>query len=147
MYTYINQVKSQSQSGLGDSSIRIGNQAFTGPTYFTTQIIGGQLTATGLSTVYKYYAYFCGSLAHERHHANQGTMAGYPTDVDSDFLANLYEMNTTNTDPMDPISGSDLLIPKILDNEIYANGPIEEAAIQAANTSQDWANPGTNSKP
>jgi hypothetical protein len=37
-------------------------------------------------------------------------------------------------------------IPGNKDDEAYAGGPIEEAANQAADTSQDWANPGTNSK-
>lgn len=30
------------------------------------------------------------------------------------------------------------------DDEIYAGGPVEELGVTGADTSQDWANPGTN---
>jgi len=32
------------------------------------------------------------------------------------------------------------------DAEIYAGGPVEEKAVKEADTSQDWAYPGTNSQ-
>ena len=46
------------------------------------------------------------------------------------------------TDPSDPHSadGAELWD----DSEVYANGPVEKAAIDAADTSMDWANPGSN---
>jgi hypothetical protein len=30
------------------------------------------------------------------------------------------------------------------DREVYAGGPVEEAGINSADTTQDWAQPGTN---
>jgi hypothetical protein len=33
------------------------------------------------------------------------------------------------------------------DGEVYAGGPIEQQGIQNADTSHDWANPGTNAGP
>jgi len=35
---------------------------------------------------------------------------------------------------------------KFRDDDAYARGPIEEAVNKAADTSNDWANPRTNSK-
>lgn len=36
------------------------------------------------------------------------------------------------------------VLPGFTDDEIYAGGPIEEAGVAGADTSQDWAFPGTN---
>jgi hypothetical protein len=147
-YTYTSVGRSSSTSAGGDSSVKIGNEAYAGDQYITTQVSGGQLEATGWSSESKYYANFLGVLAHERHHANNETTAGPPIDSDGDFLAGAYETSTTQTDPNDKYSARGVLIGSSWDDgEVYAGGPIEQTGIQNANTSQDWANPGTNSKP
>jgi hypothetical protein len=87
-------------------------------------------------------------LAHERHHANNETTAGPPTDSDGDLLAGTYETATTQTDPNDKYSARGVLIGSTWDDgEVYAGGPIEQQGIQNADTSHDWANPGTNAGP
>ena len=147
-YTYTSVGRSSSSSAGGDGSIMIGNEAYSGDQYITTQVSGGQLEATGWSSETKYYANFLGVLAHERHHANNQTNAGPPTDADDDRLANSYETSTTQTDPNDPYSARGALTGSSwTDREVYAGGPIEQNGIATASTSQDWANPGTNSKP
>lgn len=101
-----------------------------------------------MSDTIRYYAHFLGALAHEQHHANNDIPTGPPEDRDSDFLPNGFETGTSQTDPDQPCSAVGVPPPcgVLLDNEIYAGGPVEEAAIAGANTSQDWADPGTNHK-
>ena len=65
-----------------------------------------------------------------------------PQDLNGYSLSNTYETNTTHTDPNNAFSAS----AQSKDDEVYAGGVIEEAANKSADTSQDWANPGTNSK-
>lgn len=146
-FSYANTATSTSSAGGGESSIKLGNTAYSGEKYITTTTSGGQLSATGWSSKVEYFAYFVGVLAHERHHANEETTAGPPTDADQDFLSNDYETNTSNTDPNDKYSARGALSGGAFDDgEVYAGGPIEENAINSADTSLDWANPGTNSK-
>lgn len=135
---------SRTQSGV-PNSIQIADNAYSGGDYITTTMINGSLFATGRSGTFKYYRYFYSVVVHERHHANNElTVAASipPQDTDGDSLPDTYETATTHTDPGNAFSAS----PQSKDDEVYAGGPIEEAANQAADTSQDWANPGTNSK-
>ncbi len=116
-----------------------------------TSISTGQLKAAGVSEINKHYAHFIGVLAHERQHANYEVPAGGANDPDGDNLSNTFESLISFTDPNDNISASkdavSLYINGELDSEVYAGGPVEENAIKAADTSQDWANPGTNHSP
>ncbi|MEM0965340.1 MAG: hypothetical protein AAGJ81_04190 [Verrucomicrobiota bacterium] len=67
-----------------------------------------------------------------------------PQDSDNHRLPDPF-WETNNLDPDNEFSASeDTPFVGFLDNEIYAAGPIEEAAISNADTSEDWANPGSN---
>ena len=146
-FFYIPNGRSHSLSGKGDLFVGIGNEAYQGDKYITTSLDGGQLTATGWSGINKYYANFLGVLAHERHHAYNQTSSGSPNDSDGDNLSNDYETGTTHTDPYDKYSARGILVGPIWhDGEVYAGGPVEEKAVLSADTTQDWANPGSNSK-
>jgi hypothetical protein len=129
------------------NSTRIADSAYEGGFYLETEIINNQLMVTGQSQIFKRYKYFYSVVAHERHHANNElTLANSvpPQDNDQDSLPNDYETNITKTDP-NP-GGAYSASSQYRDDEAYAGGPIEEAANKAADTSQDWANPGTNCK-
>lgn len=141
--------RSGSNSAGGDSSIIIGPEAFDGDTYITTNLVGGRLRATGWSNTTKYYANFSGVLAHERQHANGEVAQGGSNDPDSDWLATDFEIHTSKTNPNDPFSASSgvAAVAGFTDDEVYAGGPVEENGIKKADTSKDWANPGTNHKP
>jgi hypothetical protein len=146
-YTYdISLSTSQSGSGYGEGTIRIADNAYAGGTYLQTSIVSGQLTYTGQSPTFQYYAHFIGVLEHERQHANnQLQVPGPPSDPDSDLMTSSYETATSSTDPLDQCSavGYSACTP-FTDQEVYAGGPIEEAAILGADTTNDWASPGTN---
>lgn len=141
--------RSQSGSGGGDASIKIGDYVHSpGGEYITTTTVGGRLSATGWSTTNKFYAHFVGVLAHERQHANNEVPLGGSTDPDSDYLSSAFENATSNTDPANGYSARGSLSGNQWDDgEVYAGGPVEENAIKGADTKQDWANPGTNHKP
>ncbi len=135
---------SRSLSGV-PNSIEIADNAYNGGDYFLSTITNGLYKVTGASGITKYYRYFYGVIAHERHHANNEltTAASIPPqDDDGDSLSNSYETTTTKTDPNIAASATGA----VLDDEAYAGGIIEETANNAADTSQDWANPGSNSK-
>lgn len=93
-------------------------------------------------------ANFLGVLAHERQHANSEITTGPPADRDNDFLGNGFETGTSQTDPDEPCSAVDgvpgFACPPFDDGEVYAGGPVEQAGITGAVTSQDWADPGSN---
>lgn len=144
-YSYTSTGRSNCTRAGGDSTIRIGNEAYAGDEYITTTMVGGQLTATGWSTTNTYYANFLGVLAHERQHANNEVTTGPPLDPDNDWLSTDFENNTSNTDPADKYSARGSLTGSgFSDDEIYAGGTVEQAGIQGADTSNDWAAPGTN---
>ena len=146
-YEPVAATRSHSLSAGGDGSIKIADEAYLGDQYLVTTINGaGLLVATGASGTTKYYANFIGVLQHERFHANGQTNAGPPTDRDSDRLSNDFETTTSHTDPDDAFSAQGPFA-GFPDREVWAGGPVERDAIQSANTDQDWANPGTNSKP
>jgi hypothetical protein len=150
-YTYDSTpgARSSSVSNGGESTIKIGDYVHSpGGEYITTTIVGGQLKATGWSSTNKYYAHFVGVLAHERQHALGEVTQGGPDDPDSDWLSTDLETNYSQTDPADPVSASSGVsaVAGFTDDEVYAGGPIEEAGVTGADTSQDWANPGTNHK-
>lgn len=137
--------RSYSTSGGGDATVRISDEAYAGDNYIITAIISSQLTATGVSAVSKYYANFIGVLSHERQHANNQINTGPPADRDSDRLSNTFETSSSKTDPDNAFSAQGILSAGLFpDREVYAGGPIEEAGIKGANTSSDWAYPGTN---
>jgi hypothetical protein len=144
-----NSGRSGSFSQGGDSSIVIGPEAFDGDEHITTAIQNGRLRATGWSTTTKYYANFCGVVAHERQHANGEVTQNGPTDPDGDWLATDFENNTTKTNPASPISASlgVAAVAGFTDDEVYAGGPVEENALKGADKTKDWASPGTNKKP
>lgn len=134
---------SNSIAGGGDGSIKIADNAYTGgDTLITTINSNGRLKYLGRTPFRKRYKYFYGVVQHERQHANNETPG--VNDPDGDDLSTQFENNTSKTDPNDRFSAD----PSggISDDEVYAGGPVEEAAINAADTSQDWANPGTNNK-
>jgi len=147
-YEPVAATRSHSISAGGDGSILIADEAYVGDSFITTAIINGKLKATGWSGTTKYYANFIGVLNHERQHANGEVAQGGPTDPDSDWLSTDLENNTSHTEPANPTSASDGVagVAGFTDDEVYAGGPVEELAIQNADTSQDWANPGTNHK-
>lgn len=137
---------SQTLSGV-PNSIHIADSAYKGSFYLVTEVMNGHLMVTGQSEIFKYYRYFNSVVVHERHHANNElTLADSvpPQDNDGDSLPNDYEISVTKTNP-NP-GGAYSASPQYRDDEAYAGGPIEEAANNAADTSNDWANPGTNSK-
>ena len=140
--------RSQSISAGGDISVKISDEAYNGDNYITTTIQDGFLKVTGVSAEVKYYPNFCGVLAHERQHANNQTNAGSPADLDEDRLSNDFETNTSKTDPEDDDSANSIgTLPGIwYDREVYAGGPVEQAGIENADTSKDWAFPGINSR-
>lgn len=151
-YKYAFDSESSSQNGRGESTIRIGDRAYSGDTYITTTINAqGRLKATGRSKIYKYYQYFFGVLEHERQHANNEKPGapGGADDYDADYLYNDFEDNISKSDRLRRFSifegqpGLDDFLP---DDEAYAGGPVEEQAIKSADTSKDWAYPGSNSK-
>ena len=144
-----NSGRSGSLSQGGDESIVIGPEAFDGDEYITTAIQNGRLRATGWSSTTKYYANFCGVVAHERQHAYGEVAQNGPTDPDGDWLATDFENNTSNTNPNSAISASlgVAAVAGFTDDEIYAGGPVEENALKAADKSKDWASPGSNKKP
>ncbi len=148
-YGYEPAGRSHCISAGGIGSIRIGNEAYLGDQYIVTTILPGpppQLTAIVWSEFHYYYANFLGVLAHETQHATGEVTQGGPTDPDGDWLATAFENSTSITDPADKYSASGFLgrIGAWSDDEIYAGGPCEQNGILGANTSQDWAAPGTN---
>ena len=74
---------------------------------------------------------------------------GGADDYDADYLYNDFEGNISKSDRLRKFSifegqpGLDDFLP---DDEAYAGGPVEEQAIKSADTSKDWAYPGSNSK-
>ena len=143
---------SKSYSGQGDESIRIADNAYTGGWYLTTVISkeNVRLKLTVRSGINKYYAHFCGVVKHERQHANHElSVPGGISDWDTDYLTNDFEDSTSKTDKNDELSAARNnpdWTELVFDDEAYAGGPVEENGILNANTSQDWAYPGTNSK-
>jgi hypothetical protein len=136
----------------GDSTITLADYVYSpGGWYITTSLSTGQLKSTGISATKKYYAHFIGVLAHERQHANFEVPAGGINDPDGDGLSTTFETFVSFTDPNDSLSASAgvslPLIASETDDEVYAGGWIEENGVNNADTSQDWANPGTNHKP
>lgn len=143
-YTYDSSLStSQSISGGGESTIRIANNAYSGGCYYKTIYDMGLLKVTGISSINKYYPHFCGVIAHERQHANNECYpASIYTDSDMDYLKNDYELYTSHTKP----NKWDSALSQTSDAEAYANGPVEQLAIQSADSSKDWAFPGSNSQ-
>lgn len=110
-----------------------------------SRINTGQLEATGWSQTFYYYKYFIGVLAHERQHANNEITSGPPNDRDLDYLPNDFETGTSHTNPDYKYSARGSLVgDRWDDGEVYAGGPVEQAGITGADTSQDWADLGTN---
>jgi hypothetical protein len=145
-YGYVAVGRSQSAPGGGDTSVKIGNEAYTGDQFIKTSVASGQLTASGWSSTNKYYANFLGVLAHERQHANNET-TNTSLDPDGDFLSSTFETGTSSTSPTNKFSAQGSLSGTQWDDgEVYAGGPVEENGIKNADTSKDWANPGTNHK-
>lgn len=139
--------RSHSLSGGGEVSIQIGDYVHSpGDSFFTTSIVGGRLTVTGISGVNTYYPHFVGVLAHERQHANEEVTSRPPIDNDFDRLPDTFETATSKTDPNDSRSASFSLGSQWDDGEVYAGGPVEEGGIKSADTTQDWASPGSNSQ-
>jgi hypothetical protein len=149
-YTYgAGLLTSQSSSAGGDGSIKLADNVYSGGQYITTIINStGRLNATGWSGINKYYPHFCGVLAHERQHANgEQSPPGGTTDRDSDWLTNAFETSNSKTNPDDKYSARILTMSDAFsDDEVYAGGPVEQAGIAGANSSLDWAYPGSNSK-
>lgn len=137
--------RSFSSAGGGDGSVRVCNETYAGDMYITTTTMAGQLTATGWSAITRHYANFVGVVDHERQHANNEIVSGPPLDVDGDFLPSAFETSTSNTNPNQKYSARGVLVGVSWDDgEVYAGGPIEQRGITRADTSQDWAQPGTN---
>lgn len=139
--------RSNSISAGGDVSIAIAREAYTGDAYYLTATVAGRLKVTGASGENRWYANFIGILAHERFHANQQTNDP-AIDADRDNLSDAFETGTSMTDPNDDESATrgTGLFQGVVDHEIYAGGPIEAAGIAGADTTKDWASPGTNNK-
>ena len=126
-------------------STHICDEAYVGDKYILTTVATGQLQVTGISDWNRYYANFLGVVAHERQHANGDIAAGPPADSDSDFLGNGFELGTSRPDPHDPCSALGMTpCAELNDSEAYAGGPVEEGGVTNANTSRDWADPGSN---
>ena len=143
-YTYTAAGRSSSTSAGGVATVKIGNEAYAGDNYITFDYTnpGGRLKATGASGVNRYYANFIGVLAHETQHATNETTVG---DADGDLLSTAFENATSLTDPANKFSARNVLVGAAFDDgEVYAGGPVEKAGFDGANTSQDWAKPGTN---
>jgi hypothetical protein len=102
----------------------------------------GRLELLGRTPFTRRYKYFYGVVQHERQHALNETPG--VNDPDGDDLSSPFETSTSKTDPNNKFSAD--AMNNISDDEVYAGGPVEEAAIKAANTSKDWANPGINNK-
>ena len=149
-YTYKSTGRSESVSAGGMSTVKIGNEAYAGDEYITHDYSnpGGRLKALGWSSTHEHYANFLGVLAHETQHATHQVNCGPPTDGDSDRLDDDFEIYTSLTDPNDQYSARGSLSgPDWYDREVYAGGPVEKAGIDGADTSNDWACPGTNWDP
>ena len=136
--------QSYSFPGGGDGTIRLSEDAYTkgGNFYFETAQQGERLRLVKeVGGTTSFYTSFIGVLAHERHHANNETRDD-SLDPDGDRMSSTFEQETSMTDPANSHSadGGD----RHDDSEVYANGPIEKAAVDAADTSMDWANPGSN---
>jgi hypothetical protein len=70
-------------------------------------------------------------------------------DDDGDGLPTTYELTVTKTRASGENairSATEGTVSNLKDSEVYAGGPIEAAALLVADTSEDWANPGTNNK-
>ena len=129
----------------GDASIKIADEAYLGDSYIKTAIESDQLEAKGWSSINKYYANFIGVLQHERQHAQNEVAVGGVSDPDGDYLSNDFELATSSTDPNGKYSARGVLSGSAWDDgEVYAGGPVEKNGILGADTSSDWANPGTN---
>lgn len=141
-YTYKAAGRSSSTSGGGLGTVKIANEAYAGDEYITHNYTnpGGRLKATGWSTTNRYYANFLGVLAHETQHATNESTVG---DTDGDDLPDAFETGTSLTDKnvINSAIGGGVTFN---DDEIYAGGPVEKGGIDGANTTNDWAHPGTN---
>ena len=143
-YLYDPGGQSYSFPGGGDNTIRLSEDAYTkgGNFYFETAQQGGRLRLVKeVGGTTSFYTSFIGVLAHERHHANSETRDNN-LDPDGDRISSAFEQATSMTAPADSHSADGG--GRHDDSEVYANGPIEKAAIDAADTSMDWANPGSN---
>ena len=128
------------------------NGGYSDGEYIETSVVVGQLQADDWSDPCDYYAAFLGVLAHETQHAtNQTTTAQPPGASDADFLPDLFETIYSETDSSETYSARDaggyLQGTVWHDGEVYAGGPVEEAAFSGASTALDWAHPGTNWNP
>lgn len=146
--------RSYATIGGGMSTVRIADTALEGA-YATHNYSNpnGRLKIIGASSGYSYYANFLAVLAHETEHATNQTMANEtPNDSDGkDYITATYENDTSKTDPDKKFSArgypdgpAGFTGAAWLDAECQAGGPIEKDAIDGANTSKDWAHPGTN---
>ena len=145
-YHYTTAGSSYSTSGGGISSIYLADNTYTGNWYWTHDYTnpGSTLKMTGTSGTNMYYAHFIGVLAHETQHAtNEQNPPGGGTDRDSDYLTNTFETGTSKTGPDDDDSAEGSTNYGYTDDEYYANGPVEKSGIDGADTSNDWAKPGT----
>jgi len=143
-YRYRNAAQSISRPGRGDASIELGNDAYikNGNFFFETAQQGGRLRLVKeIGGLTSFYTSFVGVLAHEKHHANSETQ-DRNLDPDGDFISSNFEQNTSKTDPADSHSADGAGVHD--DSEVYANGPVEKAAVDGADNSKDWANPGSN---
>ena len=143
-YRYRNAAQSISRPGRGDASIELGNDTYikNGNFFFETAQQGGRLRLVKeIGGLTSFYTSFVGVLAHEKHHANSETQ-DRNLDPDGDFISSNFEQNISKTDPADSHSADGAGVYD--DSEVYANGPVEKAAVDGADTSKDWANPGSN---
>jgi hypothetical protein len=145
--------KSSTVGRRGNRTISICDEAYLGDKYFLTDVVGGQLVITGESAVNRYYANFIGVLRHEQDHAENNLTEQTPVDTDSDGLSNTREITVTHTNPNQRTSARDAPgsvkdwksdSTRYTDDEVFANGPVEQCAEAHADTSEDWAAPGTN---
>jgi hypothetical protein len=150
-----------------EHAVKIGDEAYSGDTYFITELIPAapptnhpRLSFKGTSRTNRYYANFIGHLAQEYgHRDNEVTTADNKIDLardpDADYLPDAFETGTSNTDPTYRYSArGDTSRPEVAvftnsealtDNEVWFGGPVEERAVKGATTTSDWAYPGTNS--
>jgi hypothetical protein len=139
----------------GVHRIEIGDSAYGESCDIATEVVGGQRIAVARTESFRGLRQFMNAVAHEREHG--ATCPECPpsigTDTDGDGVTDLFEYNSSATDPAEPHSARDLgTLDDIKTTDYYNDGELWSRhkgilAARATDASRDWADGGCNHVP
>ena len=139
--------------GDGNHTITIGDNAYLPFRDIVTEIKAGARIATSWSEKFAHFSSFVNSVNHEREHSATCPCKKEPgSDTDGDGLTDNFEIETSYTSAVLAHSARDNgTLDDIKYNDYYNDGELWArhkgiCAGLAADTSEDWANPGSNHK-